>query len=100
MRVNWSRRELLQMAGALALTPIFPNTGWARVPVLTGPTMGTRYRVHICQHPEIVYLPKLKHRIEQVLDSTDSLLAMLDSANSELAMVQISRGYNQIVETT
>jgi hypothetical protein len=36
----------------------------------------------------------------QVLESTDSLLAMLDSANSELAMVQISRGYNQIVETT
>lgn len=43
----WTRRGVLQVAGALALAPVLPRWAWAELPALVGATMGTFYRIRI-----------------------------------------------------
>jgi thiamine biosynthesis lipoprotein len=84
MKLNWKRRQVLQMAGALVLSPVFPGWGRGALPVLSGPTMGTHYKVHIQQVPDNLYLPKLKRSIERVLETTEALMSTYRST-SELS---------------
>lgn len=75
MNQIWTRRSVLQAAGALALVPVLPNWVRAALPALTGTTMGTHYGIHIQHAPVDLYLPKLKRAIEQVFESTQAQMS-------------------------
>ena len=85
----WTRRSILQVAGALALVPVLPKWARAELPALTGATMGTHYRIHIQHVPVGLYLPKLKRAIEQVLETTQALMSTY-RADSELSRFNAS----------
>ncbi|MDH3378208.1 MAG: FAD:protein FMN transferase, partial [Gammaproteobacteria bacterium] len=83
MNTSWTRRQLLRAAGALVLVPLLPMSARSALSELTGRTMGTRYRVHIRNSTNGLYLPKLKQSIERELETTDRLLSTY-RAGSEL----------------
>ena len=89
MNVNWKRRRVLQLSGALVLSSFLPRWGRAEIPILTGPTMGTRFKVQTHHVPDGLYLPKLKRAIEQVFRNTESLMSTYRS-DSELSLFNAS----------
>ncbi len=103
----WTRRSVLQAAGALALVPMLPKWTRAELPALTGTTMGTYYRIRIQHAPTGLYLPKLKRAVEQVLETTQALMSTY-RVNSELSRFNaaatsrwqnVSAGTARVVQT-
>lgn len=107
MSAPWTRRSILKAAGAVALMPLLPNASSA-VPVkLAGPTMGTRYRVHMENPPKGLRVAELKHVIERVLKTTDRLMSTHRSdselsgfnASESVSWQRVSAPTARVVET-
>ncbi|MFT5112934.1 MAG: thiamine biosynthesis lipoprotein [Parasphingorhabdus sp.] len=87
--MNRQKRNFLKLAGFLSLTTALPRWSWAQTPVLTGSTMGTSYRIHIRNRPEALYLRKLKRQIENLFETTESLMSLY-RRDSELSRINRS----------
>lgn len=85
----WTRRRVLQATGAVALLPVLPKGARAGLPALTGATMGTYYRIRIEHAPVGLYLPKLKRAIEQIFETTQTLMSTYRT-DSELSRFNVS----------